>query len=135
VRRAEAGTHGIYYLPCEQLSHIDHVFGAVLITARRKPLSEITVPFLAEGWTGDIEDSPFPNVTGAVWTYTVPDPSKRKDQWSAEQVWGYAEHDIPGEGSQKRYTRKIHFVSPKLTKDVLLVYDYKGSPSSTSSAT
>lgn len=48
--------------------------------------------------------------------------------WSAEQVWGYAEHDIPGEGRQKRYTRKIHFVSPSLTKDVLVIYDQQDVP-------
>jgi len=28
-------------------------------------------------------------------------------------------------GRQKRYTRRIHFVSPSVTKDVLLIYDQK----------
>jgi hypothetical protein len=53
----------------------------------------------------------------------VPDKMHSEQGWSAEQVWGYAEHDIPGLGRQKRYTRRIHFVSPSLTKDVLLIYD------------
>ena len=63
-----------------------------------------------------------------LWTYTVPDRAERRDEWSAEQVWGYAIHDIPGRGREERYTRKIHFVSPSLTKDVLLVYDAKDAP-------
>jgi hypothetical protein len=58
-----------------------------------------------------------------MWTLTVPDKATRSDHWVAEQVWGYAEHDIPNQGREKRYTRKIHFTSPNLTKDVLLVYD------------
>jgi hypothetical protein len=116
------GTSGVYHFPSTDWKHSDHVFGAVLITAERKPLSEITHEFLKEGWTSDIEESPL-NKKGVLWTFTVPDKSQRTDEWSAEQVWGYAEHDIPGLGREKRYTRKIHFISPTLIKDVLLVYD------------
>jgi hypothetical protein len=118
------GTSGLYNFPSTDFKHSDHVFGAVTIQAQRKPLSEITHPFLKEGWTPDIEDSPFPDVKGALWTYTVPDePAGNHNKWAAEQVWGYAEHDIPGAGREKRYTRRIHFESPSLTKDVLLIYD------------
>lgn len=117
------GTSGVYVFPCKELRHTDHVFGSVLITADRKPLADITSPFLREGWTSDVETSPFPTTNGVLWTFTVPDKMHSEQGWSAEQVWGYAEHDIPGLGRQKRYTRKIHFVSPSLTKDVLLVYD------------
>ena len=118
-----AGTSGVYRFPSKDFKHSDHVFGPVLITAERKPLSDITAPFLREGWTSDVENSPFPNTEGVLWTFTVPDKAHSAQGWSAEQVWGYAEHDIPGVGRQKRYTRRIHFVSPSLTKDVLLVYD------------
>jgi len=117
------GTSGVYHFPCKDLKHSDHVFGPVLITAERKPLADITSPFLREGWTSDVETTPFPTTKGVLWTYTVPDQTHKTQGWSAEQVWGYAEHDIPGVGRQKRYTRRIHFVSPSLTKDVLLVYD------------
>lgn len=108
------------------MKHSDHVFGSVLITAERKPLTAITSPFLRDGWVSDVELSPFPPTTanGVLWTRTVPDTTQSAQGWSAEQVWGYAEHDIPGLGRQKRYTRRIHFVSPSLTKDVLLVYDW-----------
>jgi hypothetical protein len=128
------GTSGIYRFPCTELNHSDHVFGAVLITAERKPLSKITNPFLKEGWTLDVETTPFANLKGVLWTYTVPDKSQRSDEWCAEQVWGYAEHDVPGYGRQKRYTRRIHFTSPSLTKDVLLVYDQEGAGTSTTSS-
>ena len=37
-------------------------------------------------------------------------------------------------GRGKRYTRRIHFTSPSLTKDVLLVYDQKDVESSTGSS-
>jgi hypothetical protein len=100
----------------------------VLITAQRKPLSEITHEYLREGWSDDIEVTPFDGVKGAIWTYTVPDKDTTDREWIAEQVWGYAEHDIPGQGREKRYTRKIHFTSPSLTKDVLLIYDQKDVP-------
>jgi len=121
------GTSGEYHFPSKDYKHHDHVFGSVLITAERKPLSQITDPFLKEGWTPrTFKDE------GVLWTYTVPDKSQRKDEWSAEQVWGYAVHDIPGRGREERYTRKIHFVSPSLTKDVLLVYDAKDAPVSRS---
>jgi hypothetical protein len=113
------GTAGIYHFPSKDFKHSDHVFGTVLITAERKPLSEITDPFLKQGWTSDIETTPFSNVKGALWT------SQRGEDWSAEQVWGYAEHDIPGVGREKRYTRRIHFTSPTLTKDVLVIYGQK----------
>jgi hypothetical protein len=73
-------------------------------------------------------------VKGVLWTYTVPDKSQRSDEWSAEQVWGYATHDIGGTREQ-RYTRRIHFTSPSVTKDVLLVYENKDIPSSTSAST
>jgi hypothetical protein len=117
------GTSGEYHFPSKDYKHHDHVFGHVLITAARKPLSQITDPFLKEGWTPrTFKDE------GVLWTYTVPDKEQRKDDWSAEQVWGYAIHDIPGKGREERYTRKIHFVSPSLTKDVLLVYDAKDAP-------
>lgn len=88
------------------------------------------------GWTADVETTPYDDVKGVLWTFTFPDLEKREDRWSAEQVWGYAEHDIPGAGRQKRYTRKIHFVSPNLTKDVVLIYDQVDPPpqSSTSSS-
>jgi hypothetical protein len=119
------GTSGIYHFPFKDFKHSDHVFGAVLINAERKPLSQITHQFLTQGWTSDVETSPFTNTKGVLWTFTVPDKSRRSDEWSAEQVWGYAEHDIPGVGIQKRYTRRIHFISPSLTKDVLLIYDQK----------
>ena len=117
------GTSGEYHFPSKNYKHYDHVFGAVLITAERKPLSSITIPFLKEGWTPrTFKDE------RVLWTYTVPDKEQRQDEWSAEQVWGYAIHDIPGRGREERYTRKIHFVSPSLTKDVLLVYDAKDAP-------
>jgi hypothetical protein len=103
----------------------------VSITAERKPLSEINHPFLLQGWDSDVEGSPFENVKGVLWTYTVPDKSQRNDEWSAEQVWGYATHDIPGGTRERRYTRRIHFTSPSLTKDVLLVYENNMPRSST----
>jgi hypothetical protein len=69
-----------------------------------------------------------------LWTFTVPDETHSAQGWSAEQVWGYAEHDIPGLGRQKRYTRRIHFDSPSLTKDVLLVYDSQSEGTSSVAA-
>lgn len=129
------GTSGIYHFPSKDLKHSDHVFGAVVIQTERKPLSAITNSFLKEGWTEDVETTPFENVKGVLWTYTVPDKSQGSNaEWAAEQVWGYAEHDIPGVGREKRYTRRIHFTSPSVTKDVLLIYDQKDVEKSTSSA-
>jgi hypothetical protein len=115
--------------------HSDHVFGAVSINAERKPLASIAHPFLVQGWTADVQDTPFPDVKGVLWTLTVPDKTKRADEWVAEQVWGYADHDIPGKGTEKRYTRRIHFESPALTKDVLLVYDLKDGGMTSGSGT
>jgi hypothetical protein len=109
------------------------VFGAVAITAERKSLADIKIPYLTTNWTADIEETPLAAVKGVLWTLTVPDKAKRSDEWTAEQVWGYAEHDIPGIGREKRYTRKIHFTSPTLDKDILLVYDRIDDGSSTSS--
>jgi hypothetical protein len=129
----DLGTSGVYYIPSTKQEHNDHVFGAVCITAERKPLADITTPFLKEGWTSGVEDTPFDNVKGVIWTYTVPDKTKRSDEWSAEQIWGYAEHDIVGLGIEKRYTRRIHFTSPNLTKDVLLVYDRRDDGTTTTS--
>ena len=128
------GTSGVYYFPCNGHLHSDHVFGAVSIDAQRKPFSEITSAFLKEGWTSDVEVTPFNDVTGVLWTHTTPDKTKRNDEWSAEQIWGYAQHHIPGKGKEKRYTRKIHFVSPSLTKDVLLIYDRKDDGTTTMSS-
>jgi hypothetical protein len=119
----------VYTFPGNDVKHSDHVFGSVIIQSQRKPLSEITIEFLKEGWTSDIEKTPFDEVAGVLWTYTIPDPTTTDRKWAAEQVWGYAEHDIPGMGRERRYTRKIHFVSPSVTKDVLLVYDQKDVPS------
>ena len=81
-----------------------------------------------------METTPFPDRKGALWSYSVPDKSQNSNEWYAEQVWGYAEHDIPGSGREKRYTRKIHFISPTLTKDVLLIYDQKDTGTTTSAA-
>ena len=130
-----SGTAGIYHFPSKDLKHSDHVFGPVVIQTERKPISSITNTFLKQGWTEDIETTPFKDIKGVLWTYTVPDESQRSDaEWSAEQVWGYAEHDIPGVGREKRYTRRIHFTSPSLTKDVLLVYGQKDMESTTSAS-
>jgi hypothetical protein len=125
----DKGTSGVYTFPSVDARHSDHVFGPVLIKAERKPLVEIQDPFLKEGWGSDVEDSPLENVRGVQWTYTVPDESLTDRRYSAEQVWGYADIEIPGAGKQRRYVRKVHFVSPTLTKNVLLVYDHAdGAP-------
>jgi len=116
------------------VKHYDHVFGHVLIDAVRKPLTDIRRNFLKTGWTDDVETTPYDDVKGVLWTYTIPDLEQRDDRWTAEQVWGYAEHDIPGAGRQKRYTRRIHFVSLNLTKDVLLVYDQVDPPPESSAS-
>ena len=75
--------------------------------------------------------TPFDDVKGCIWTHTVPDKTTTDREWIAEQVWGYAEHEIPNQGRQKRYTRRLHFVSPTMTKDVLLVYDQKDGDDTT----
>jgi len=100
-------------------AHYDYVFGAVTSQALRVPIEELEY-FKDVDW--DVEASTaHPEGVGQAGILVVrngPDETKREDKWSAYNVWGY--EFIEG---KKTYVRRIHFWSPKLTKDLVVVYD------------
>ena len=107
----------------QEYIHSDYIFGSVSTIANRKPLEEL--PFFKDDkWDLAASTATMPGAKNEKEGFLVVEnhanKDSRVDNWSAVNVWGFQEFQ-----GKKYYVRRVHFESSGLTKDLLVIYDFK----------
>jgi hypothetical protein len=101
----------------------DHVFGAVetkMVKLSREKVKEID-GWLAEGW---LDEQPDGIESSLVYVHALPDGKKANKQgWEAHEVWGFMDVDVGGGKKERKWVRKVHFLSTNVNKQLFLVWD------------
>lgn len=105
------GTTERRQLDWQELEHEDQIFGKVKGKSRWIALSEVSEPWMKEGWLPEMSEGD----TKMIQSYV----ESVGNGWTADQIWGFAE--VNGE---RRYVRRAIVRKGKDEKKTRLVYDY-----------
>jgi hypothetical protein len=112
-----------YPVDDKMFKHDDHVFGAVETKMARVSHQEVKEidAWLAEGW---LHEQPEGIKSSLVYVHALPDGRRANKQgWEAHEVWGFAEVDVGGGKQERKWVRKVHFLSTDLNRQLFLVWD------------